>query len=626
MAGWFVEGLPGSWLGDAVLEAANAARIGVVVSTVAPDRVQNLYANDAACDILGWPREDLLAKNALDLIEPEARDSVAELRARKEPLAAVTCVRKDGTRVSIEFTTVTRTLGSDGIVVSFFVDATAKREAERTLAASEERLRLLVAAAPDGIVISRGPVILYANPAAARLLGHGDANGLVGRSFADYLDRSALETMGARVRAAMQGQKLQPMEYPARRADGSQVVAEITSVPIELEDGPAVLGFARDVTERNALRQQIARADRLASLGTLAAGVAHEINNPLTFVSLGVELLRERASSLSAEQREAVLATLDDIAAGTERIAKIVRELTTFSRVEPERAEPVDVVRALESAMRIVLHRTRHVAEVEMACPPLPPVVAERSRLEQVFVNLLLNAAQAFETHRPENLIRIESEVSEDAVAISVIDNGAGIAPDVIGRIFDPFFSTKPPGEGTGLGLALCHSILTRVGGQISATSTPGRTCLRVVIPRATDAHPADAPAPPVEAPREQRRVLIIDDDPGVAKSMRLALSGKHQVTLAESAEGALELLASGADFDAIVCDLAMPRMNGAELLERLQRERPEAAARFIFVTGGAITARMRAFVSSWRGPYLEKPFSARELERAIDTVLEGAR
>jgi PAS domain S-box-containing protein len=630
-----IDGLPEGWLSDAVLDAANAARIGVCVSKTTVAHVQNVYANEAACDILGWPRDELLAKDALDLLQPQDRETIDELRERLRltpGLAAVTCIRKDGRRVTVEFASVGFARGADRIIVSFFVDATAKKEAERVRAASEERLRLLVTSAPDGIVISRGPIILYANPAAAKLLGHTDASELVGKSFAEYLDASSMETMAQRIRsAAGQCQRLTPHEYRARRADGGRVITEITSVPIEFDGAPAVLGFARDVTERTDLRQQVARADRLASLGTLAAGVAHEINNPLTFITLGVGILAARLEEapLPPEQRAALLGTLAEVRQGTERVAKIVRELTTFARSEPERAEPVDIVSAIEAAARIVAHRTRHVARVEIACPTLPPVFADPSKIEQVFVNLVLNAAQAFESHRPENLIRIEGAPDgAGSVAVSVIDNGPGIPAEALGRVFDPFFSTKPVGEGTGLGLALCHGIVTRLGGHISAESAPGRTCFRVVMPLASETSVAPAAANPPEpaGATTRRRILVVDDDPSVASAMRVALAGVHDVTVTESAESALGLLDGGGAFDAILCDLAMPHMNGAELLERIAASHPDAAARFVVVTGGAITARMREFVASWRGAYLEKPFSADDLQRALEAVFNAAR
>src|SRR5580692_11456579 len=210
---------------------------------------------------------------------------------------------------------------------------------------AEDAFRALVESAPDAIVVSRSGIILYANAAAARLLGHDDVSELIGKPMT-FLDRRSVEVMQRRIeQMAASGERLIPREYPARRRDGSEIMAEIASTIIEFDGAPAVLAYARDVTDRKRLRAQLAEADRLASLGMMAAGVAHEINNPLAVVGLAADALARRVG-----QDEAAL--VSQVRAGVDRIAAIVHDLRFFGRAEEDAPGPVDLAGALESAER----------------------------------------------------------------------------------------------------------------------------------------------------------------------------------------------------------------------------------------------------------------------------------
>jgi len=263
----------------------------------------------------------------------------------------------------------------------------------------ERGFRALVEHAPDAIVVSREGIVLYANAAAARLLGYESADELVGKPMT-FLDPREAETMRRRIQQiAETGGALVPREYPARRRDGSSITAEITSTIIEFDGGPAVLAYARDVTERSRLRSQIAHADRLASLGMMAAGVAHEINNPLTFVGLAAEMLSRRVPETEA-------ALVRDVRSGIDRIAAIVRDLKFFGRNEEEPQGAVDLAVALASAERLVAHEIRARAQLDSELGELPAVLGVARRIEQVFVNLLLNAAFAVE-NKPDARITV---------------------------------------------------------------------------------------------------------------------------------------------------------------------------------------------------------------------------
>jgi two-component system, NtrC family, sensor kinase len=254
---------------------------------------------------------------------------------------------------------------------------------------------------------------------------------------------------------------------------------------------PFLVGVMRDISEQRRLEAKLRLSDRMATVGTMAASVAHEINNPLSYVGANLsylhqELSREDAASLPvAELREAVSEALE----GTARVRTIVRDMKTFARVDDERAGPVDIHEVIGSAQRMVRHQMNNHARCVLELEPLPPVLGNPARLIQVLVNLMVNALQAFSHSDPHhNRVRIAARLSEQGqVLVEVEDNGTGMTPEVLARLFDPFFTTKPAGEGTGLGLNICQSIIHAMGGRIEVTSTPRQgSTFRLVLPRLT--------------------------------------------------------------------------------------------------------------------------------------------
>jgi len=614
------EWAPSELISKTVLDAAEAAGLGVIIARIGVERPSLLYANGAAGRILGMSSQELISRGPLEIVAPA---DLPEVRRRLgaglkgEPFE-VNVIHRDGHLVPIEVAPCAVDVDDTKLAVTFFLDQSARKRAESASEASDARFKRLIEGAPDGIAISKRGLFVYVNPAAARLLGD-DARALYGRSIASFLDEEGQRTFVERLQSSKAGQRTPPTEYLARRKDGSIITAEIVSMPFEWEGEPAVIAFARDVTERARAAAQLKRADRLASLGTLAAGVAHEINNPLTFMTLGVELLSKRinGSKLGEDERAAMLATLNDLRKGAERVADIVRDLRTFSRADDDARSVVDLAEVVQAAERMVDHRARHFARTTVELGHLPPVFANGSRLEQVFVNLLLNACQAFDEDGPDNKIEIRGgALSDGRVFVDVSDNGPGIPSDILARIFEPFFTTKPVGEGTGLGLAICHGIVTQMGGDITAESRPGATTFRVILPRRPQ---GSAIKPAVTAPSSnvRLRVLVVDDEPSVVRVIQRTLATQHEVETASNADDALRLI-EAASFDAVLCDLAMPGTNGVDLFERACVVRPELASRFVVMSGGAVSARARAFLDAWQGPRLDKPFSTKRLELVL--------
>ncbi len=358
----------------------------------------------------------------------------------------------------------------------------------------------------------------------------------------------------------------------------------------------------------------VARTERLASLGRVAAAAAHEINNPLSYVSNNLEFA-QRALALLEGQAEAVQ-VLAEAREGVDRIRRIVQDLKGAAMPGDDSIGSVDLSRALETAIKMAEPHTRPRARVTTALGDPRRVVGNEGRLVQVFLNLLVNAAQAIpEGHASKNQIQVRTRASDDRVVIEVEDSGAGMAADILSRVKEPFFTTKL-GEGLGLGLALSHGILESVGGTLYFDSRPGCTIARVTLAAAERASesmatPAPVAAPELPAPKpavnEPFEVLVIDDEPMVARALARGLR-PHRVTVTASGREGLALLAEGRRFDLILCDLMMPELTGMDVHEEVKRLYPDALPHLAFISGGSFTERTEAFQAQVTAPFLDKP------------------
>jgi signal transduction histidine kinase len=407
----------------------------------------------------------------------------------------------------------------------------------------------------------------------------------------------------------------------------------------------------RDVAlraERLKMQEQLLISDRMASVGTLAAGVAHEINNPLAALMANLAFATEDVSKLAHDVRqhdagpedkagspepEAWMATrfreiedaLRDARESADRVRYIVRDLKIFSRSDEDKTGAVDVRRVMESSLRMAWNEIRHRARLVKEYGDVPLVEGNEGRLGQVFLNLIVNAAQAMpEGHADKNEIRVVTKLDDHGrVLIEVRDTGSGIPDSLLSRIFDPFFTTKPVGVGTGLGLAICHRIVSALGGQLTVESQVGKgTIFRTTLPVARTLG-ENVPPPPEAAPAGRRgRVLVIDDEPMLGTAVRRMLSGEHEVTAVTSARDALRRIASGERFDIILCDLMMPEVTGMDLHAELKRLFPEQADRVVFMTGGAFTTRAREFLDQVLNVRVEKPFEVASLRALVHGML----
>jgi signal transduction histidine kinase len=387
------------------------------------------------------------------------------------------------------------------------------------------------------------------------------------------------------------------------------------------------------------MSEQIAISERMASAGMLAAGVAHEINNPLAVVMANVDIVTGLLGQLGPDVRaldkyrrerdrtggiagglegrmEELDGPLRDAREAIDRIRAIVRDVKLFSRPREEERGPVDVKSVIESSIRMAWNEIRHRAHLIKDYGDVPMVDSNEARLGQVILNLLVNAAQAVPEGRASlHEIRVATKVAGEMVVIEVRDTGTGIPKENLVRIFDPFFTTKPIGVGTGLGLALCRRMVTDLGGEIGVESEVGKgTLFRVTLPIATSEPLSAVHVKVVEAPVRRARVLIVDDEVTIGRALERILRRHHDVVTLTSGKEALARIAAGERFDAIISDLMMPEVTGMEIYERLSRIAIDQAKRMIFITGGAFTEQARTFLDAVPNPRLEKPFEVRNI------------
>jgi PAS domain S-box-containing protein len=522
------------------------------------------------------------------------------------------------------------------------------RAAQAELRASQERLRLALDAASDILWDWDLRTDRIFHPRFAQVYGWPEAEvPRTGGELFPYFHPDDAPKVAAAVDAVFRGAREDlEIEHRVRTASGEYLwMLGRARVVARGPNGEALrlVGTCTDVTERRRMLERLQLSDRMAAVGTLAAGVAHEINNPLGFVNANVAYALEALAQLAAPgaaPRPEVVArvveecrvALGEAASGASRVRRIVQDLKALSRADDDRRVAVDVGRALDAALHIAGSDLRHRARVITRLTPVPPVLGDEGRLTQVFLNILLNAAQAIPEGRLEwNEVDILLGAEGDRVVLAVRDTGCGIAPEHLGRIFDPFFTTKPVGIGTGLGLAISHGIVTAHGGDIEVESAPGRgSRFRISLPAAPDAAlrapqaPDAAPAP--EHAARSARVLVVDDEPMFCHAMVRMIGSEHDVVALGDAREALRRIEAGERFDAIFADLVMPGMNGVEFHDALARLAPDLASRMRVVTGGAFTPGGAEFLARMSGRVLEKPVVPADVRAALAAALGGER
>lgn len=400
--------------------------------------------------------------------------------------------------------------------------------------------------------------------------------------------------------------------------------------------------LAEEIGERTAreraFQERMLQHERLIAVGQLAAGVAHELNNPAAFVLANMAEFDRRLERLgtlvavggSAELEEArqLVSSIRDIGRdnvnGVERMVSIVRGLRDFARLETGELQQVDLAAVVADACNLMGAEVRYRARFVVRAEPGLRVRADRVRLVQVVTNLVHNAVQAIpEGARDRNEVRVATGTQGDRALVTVSDTGAGMTAEVAARLFEPFFTTKPRAQGTGLGLAISADIVRRHGGELRVVETSSAgTTFEVSLPldRSVPA-PTLEPPPPASSSQGRARVLIIDDEPQLLRAYRRLLERDFDLTLIGGGAAALELLAGDGDWDAVVCDLMMTDVDGAAVHAWLEAQRPGLLERTLFCTGGAFTPRTMAFADTISERLLQKPLRRETLRAAVERV-----
>ncbi|MCA9519488.1 MAG: PAS domain S-box protein, partial [Myxococcales bacterium] len=540
-----------------------------------------------------------------------------------------------------------------------FALLTARRADERAelqtdLARSEARFRSIFNQVLDGILVldleTSKPHL--ANDAFCRMTGYSDAE-LRELHVGDFHPVNDIGEVLEGFERHIKGEVQRAEDIPMKRKDGSVFYADINTALVEVDGKSTLVGLFRDVTERKNVQAGLAQADRLSSMGMLAAGVAHEINNPLTYVLYSLESLvhevprlreslrrarADLATRLGDEELVAVVGVesplvdsqalveveerFSDALSGAQRIKTIARGLGTFSRVEKDDPVDIDVAYALECAATIAANEVKYRARLIKDYSPVPPVMATEGRLSQVFLNLIVNAAHAIPEGRIEsNEIRISTRREGGEVCVEVRDTGKGIAAENLPRIFEPFFTTKPVGVGSGLGLSISRNIVESYGGRLEVKSQLGRgSSFFVYLPIAGGLARIESSrsiSRSDEGGSEATRILVIDDEPAIRAMIRRVLQA-YDVVEAASGEEGRQILAEDQSFDLILCDVMMPNVSGMDLHRWLAESFPEVATRVVFITGGAFTPRAREYLERVGNLRLEKPFNVRQLKALV--------
>lgn len=577
------------------------------------------FANPSAHALFGYPDSALVGMRVADILPPEVREDVAGYESAAlegVPQHYETVVlRADGEQRAVSVSTAPLREAREGVgasevtgVVASLRDITSERRARDAVARSEARYQRLVETAPDAIfTLDTEGRFTSVNRAFEHAVGRPRAE-LVGMGFTEVLDesqRQLAEDLFVDTAAGRRGQA----EIRYRNTQGELCTGSVTATPV-IEDGEirGCLGIVRDVTGERRLAEQLLQREKLAAVGQLVSGVAHELNNPLAGVMAFAQLLEAAPGSVD-EQRDAVRAIHKE----AKRAARIVSNLLLFARErDPERTRTdLNAVMLDALELRRYVLRTQQVEVITDLDPALPAVWADPFQLQQVVLNLVTNAEYALKGMERRKTITLRTRLAGNRVVASVSDNGTGIKAEVIDRVFNPFFTTKDVGEGTGLGLSISHGIIRQHGGQISVESVPGEGATFLI----------DLPLSPLANPKPQSELgtarrgsgsssfLIVDDEPSLRRALVRYLEREgHSVDTAATGAEALSRMAARR-YDAILLDLRMPDIAGGGVYSRLLEEDPEHAARVVFATGDTESDGAREFLREAGRPCVSKPF-----------------
>ncbi|RKY66090.1 MAG: hypothetical protein DRQ08_03990, partial [Candidatus Latescibacterota bacterium] len=498
----------------------------------------------------------------------------------------------------------------------------------RELAETEERYRSLVEGLLVGICIIQDGTIKFVNRAVEELTKYS-RDEAIGMNILDFISPKDLNMVRERMLRREKGEDV--LSYPLRyiRKDGEERWAEIYASRISYEGRPAILVNFIDITERRRLeeererlRERLMQSEKLASIGQLVAGVAHELNNPLTVVTGYAELAVRRT------QDEALRSQLRQILESAQRAASIVQNLLSFARKRPLEKRALNLRKLLEKVVELRAYelRTSNIEVVRKYYKKPIFVSGDPIQLQQVFINLIANAEQAMYSAHGGGRLTLRTEVKDDQALVHVQDDGPGMPKEVQRRIFEPFFTTKGVGEGTGLGLSVAYGIVREHGGDIWVESEPGKGATFTVSLPLAEPEEVREEERTEAVPEGRLKVLVVDDEPGIRGFIREYFSFVgYEVHEAGEGEEALKLLRKG-DYDVIFSDIKMPGMDGKEFFAWVKEHRPELIPKIVFITGDVARSDTQDFIRTSGVMCLNKPFGIGDLNEILRKLKQEGR
>jgi PAS domain S-box-containing protein len=616
--------------------------MGILISNLSG---QIFYTNQALLDIFGyknaeevkirWPHEfytpesyaEWQKRRGRQLNDPQTRDRVE-----------VDIARKDGTIRHLEISVKEVTWDGKKQYQTLYNDVTELKQAEEALHESEEKYRLIVENSRDTIfTINNAEEFAYVSPSITAMLGYHPAQ-LIGKKFISLVHPDDVHIIGEETQQSyLPGYTVSADNiYRMRHASGEwRWVASRGTRAIDANGNFLnFIGIIRDVTEhkqaeeeKQALEEKAQVNSRLAAVGELAAGIAHEINNPLTSV-IGFSQLALAKQNVPDDIKE----DLKIIEEGSRRVADIVRRLLTFARQSKPVKIAANINELIDNTLKLreYVLKTNNIEVKTKFDPELPWLTVDPGQLQQVFLNLLVNAEQAMNKSHRRGTLTISTENIANAIRITFQDDGPGIKKEIMERLFEPFFTTKDPGEGTGLGLSLSRSIILEHSGKISVVSEFGHGATFIVelplheppqLERTTQMQfKKDTPAV-----NKKGRILVVDDEPGVRELLgKVMMEMGHSIDVISDAGAAMEIVGAGTIYDVILADIRMPGMNGVELCTLIMRKNPEMKNRIIVITGDVMGTDIKEFLNTNKLACLAKPFDIKLLKEQVQAIVNS--
>jgi PAS domain S-box-containing protein len=538
--------------------------------------------------------------------------------------------RKDGSTYGVEISTNAAVFAGQKLIFCICRDITKRKQIEEALRQSEQKLTIMFDSLPEGITVTDiDGKIVQLNSATARMHGYRKQGELIGKSAFVLISKgdhaNAADSLKRTLETGLSG----ILEYKFVRKDGSTFPARLNASLMKDTSGKPTgfIAITTDITEEKRKEEAKQRAEqlaqvssRLAIVGQMASGIAHEINNPLTGVIGFANLL------LRKDIPEAVRKDIEIIRYNAQRVASIVQRLLIFARWQKPQRERVDINAIVSTtvAMRAYEMKANNIEVTMQLAPDLPQTVADGGQMQEVFLNIILNAETEMKlAHNKGNLL-IKTERIDNTIRISFKDDGPGIPPENLERIFEPFFTTREVGQGTGLGLSISHGIIAEHDGQIYAQSKPGKGATLIVeLPIVSAAQVCEVVEPLADEANNEitGHILIVDDEPVVRELLSEILTDRgHEVETVDNATDALKKLETER-YSLILLDIKMPSMSGIEFYGHVKDKAKSLAKRIVFITGDAMGKETWHFLRQTKAPYLTKPFDEEQLDMVIGRI-----